>query len=134
MELVYSVPEVLAFVRQHMPFMAVEGMQAIGMKRGGRLTVGALYEGFTKHSVWMHVASVPGSHGFTRNFLRAAFAYPFVQLKLQAVRGYVAETNLAARRFDEKLGFRKEAVLRNAAPDGSDLIMYVMDRSECRYV
>jgi RimJ/RimL family protein N-acetyltransferase len=134
MELVYSVPTVLAFVRQHMPFQAVEGMQAIGMKRGGKMKVGVIYEGFTSHNVWMHVAAVPGARWATREFLRAAFAYPFVQLGVQKVRGYVEARNAAARRFDERLGFRPEAVLEGAAEDGGDVILYVMDRSECRYV
>lgn len=134
MELVYSVPTVLAFARQYMPFMAVEGMQAIGMKKDGQLRVGVIYEGFSNHNVWMHVAAVPGSRWATKEFLRAAFAYPFVQLGVRKVRGYVEASNAAARRLDEKLGFRPEAVLEGAAHDGGDVILYVMDRSECRYV
>jgi RimJ/RimL family protein N-acetyltransferase len=134
MPIVYDVPEVLAFIREHMPFHAVEGMQAIGLKKDGQLIAGVIYEGFTKHNIWMHVAAVPGKRWLNRDYLRACFRYPFAQLGVKKVRGYVAASNAAARKFDEHLGFRQEAVLQDAATDGGDLILYVMDRSECRYV
>jgi len=134
MALTFDVPEVLAFVREYMPFQAVEGMQAIGLKKDEQLIAGVLYEGFNGHNVWMHVAAVPGKRWLNREFLRACFAYPFVQLGVQKVRGYVEASNDDARRFDEHLGFRVEAVLEGAARNGGNVLLYVMDRSECRYV
>ena len=51
-----------------------------------------------------------------------------------AVCGYVLASNDRAIRFDESLGFHREATLRGVAPDGGDVFMYVMRRDECRFL
>jgi RimJ/RimL family protein N-acetyltransferase len=112
----------------------VAGMQALGLERDGELIAGVIYEGYNKHNVWMHVAAVPGKRWMTKEYLRAAFLYPFVQLGCSRVSGYVEAWNMDARKFDEHLGFRQEATLQGAASDGGDVILYVMRRSECKYV
>ena len=50
------------------------------------------------------------------------------------VTGLVHDNNHDARRFDEHLGFKQEGVLRKAAPDGDDMIVYGMLREECRWI
>jgi RimJ/RimL family protein N-acetyltransferase len=111
----------------------VAGMKGLGLERDGELVAGVLYEGFNHHNVWMHVAA-EGKHWLNRDFLRYCFYYPFVELGVSRVSGYVEASNLAARRFDEHLGFRQEAVLQGAASDGGDVILYVMRRDDCRYL
>lgn len=125
---------VFAFVRQFTPVNLVEGLQAIGLEKDGELVAGVLYEGFNGHNVWMHVGAMPGKRWMTKEYLKAAFLYPFVQLKCSRVSGYVEAWNMDARKFDEHLGFKKEAVLSGAASDGGDVILYVMRREDCRYV
>jgi RimJ/RimL family protein N-acetyltransferase len=56
------------------------------------------------------------------------------QLGVNRVSGYVNASNAAARRLDEHLGFKPEAVLTGAATDGGDVILYVMWRKDCKYV
>jgi NifB/MoaA-like Fe-S oxidoreductase len=41
---------------------------------------------------------------------------------------------MTAREFDENLGFQQEAVLKGAASDGGDVILYVMRKEDCKYV
>ena len=125
---------VLDFVRTLMPMNAVEGMQALGVERDGELVAGVLYEGFNDYNVWMHVAAVPGSRWLNRRLLRAFFSYPFDQMGVRRVSAYVNASNTVARRFDEHLGFKPEATLTGAAPDGGDVILYSMWRKDCRYV
>lgn len=132
--LVFDTATVFSYVRERMPMHAVEGMTAIGLERDGKLIAGVVYEGYNPHNIWMHVAAEPGGRWLTRQYLYACFAYPFVQLKVDKVRGYVNASNTDARRFDEHLGFRPEAVLSGAAPDGGDVILYVMEKKDCRYV
>lgn len=122
------------FVRKHTAVNLVSGVQALGLERDGELIAGVLYDGFNGVNVWMHVAGEPGRKWLTRSFLRAAFAYPFIQLGCTRVSGYVEAWNREARRFDEHIGFTKEAVLRGAASDGGDVILYVMRREDCKYV
>lgn len=109
-------------------------MRAIGLRAHGEIVAAVIYEGLNARNVWMHVAAVPGKRWLTRMFLRAAFKYPFVICKVARVSGYVDDTNLDARRFNEHLGFKEEARLRGAANDGGDVILYVMYREDCRYV
>jgi RimJ/RimL family protein N-acetyltransferase len=48
--------------------------------------------------------------------------------------GYVDASNTDARRFDEHVGFQEVARLKGAAPDGGDVILYVMWRQDCRFL
>jgi RimJ/RimL family protein N-acetyltransferase len=111
-----------------------DGMKAIGLRKGGDLVAGVLYEGFNGRNMWIHVAAQPGARWLVRDYLRACFEYPFSLCGVDRLTGYVNESNLAARRFDEHLGFREEARLKGAAPDGGDVILYVRWKKECRYV
>jgi len=112
----------------------IDGMAAIGLVKDGELVAGVIYEGFNGHNVWMHVGAVPGRSWLTRAYLSACFIYPFVQCGVGRVSGYVNASNLDARRFDEHLGFKEEARLKGAAPDGGDVIIYVMRKEDCRFL
>lgn len=131
--LVYELDPVLAFMREHQPLAACEGMQAIGFERDGHLVAGVAYEGFNGRNIWMHVAAEPGGKWLTRRYMHACFAYPFIQLGVDAVRGYVDESNERALKFDQHLGFKPEARLHGAARDGGDVLILVLRREECRY-
>lgn len=122
---------VLRLVQQHTPLAACANMTGIGLERRGELVAGVIYEGYNGRNIWMHVA-IPGC--ITRDFLRYAFHYPFIELGCRRVSGYVEASNARARRFDEHLGFQQEAILQGAASDGGDVILYRMTREDCRYV
>ena len=130
----YSTGEVFTFVNALTPLSVVAGMTAVGLEKNGALVAGVVYEGINRFNAWMHVAAKPGARWLTRRYLRACFGYPFITCGVERVRGYVSATNTAARKFDEHLGFEQEAVLRGAAADGSDVIIYVMPKARCRYV
>lgn len=124
---------VWAYVHEQVPVPVVAGMKGLGLERDGELIAGVLYEGYNRVNVWMHVATTPGKK-WTMEFLRYCFYYPFVELGCKRVSGSVEASNVAAIRFDEHLGFEREAVLRGAAADGGDVILYVMWRDKCRYL
>lgn len=125
---------VFAFCKERMPLSLVAGMKGLGLERDGELVAGVIYEGYNNYNVWMHVAAEPGAKWLNKEFLRYCFHYPFVELGCKRVSGYVEAHNAPARRFDEHLGFRQEAVLQGAASDGGDVILYVMRREDCRYL
>lgn len=125
---------VLPFVQAQVPLARSADMRAIGLERDGGLVAGVIYEGCSGHNIWGHVAAVPGARWLNRAYLTACFAYPFLQLGVQRITGYVEARNQRAREFDENLGFRQEATLRGAASDGGDVILYVMWRHECRFI
>lgn len=97
-----------------------------------KIIAGVLYEDYNGSNLFMHVAA-EGSRWLTREFLRAVFDYPFRQLGCHRVSGVVPVSNLAARRFDEALGFEHEATLKEAF-NGEDLLVYRMFRHQCRWL
>lgn len=107
--------------------------QAIGLEEDGELIAGVLFDNYNGASICMHVAAVPGKRWMTREFLWYCFYYPFMELKVKRVTGLVPESNLAARRFDEHLGFELEARLKDAAPDG-DVLVYRLFKADCRFL
>jgi RimJ/RimL family protein N-acetyltransferase len=88
----------------------------------------------TATSVMMHVASDESSHWMTPYYLSACFRYPFIQEGCTRITGLVRADNYHAQKFDEHLGFKREGQLRAACADGTDLIVYGMLKSECRFI
>lgn len=125
---------VYEFVRQFTPLAWTDNLKGIGLEKDGAMVAGVLYEGWNGHNVWMHVGATPGCRWMTKAYLHECFHYPFVTAGCTYVRGYVEASNTAARRFDEHIGFKPEAVLKGAASDGGDVILYVMHRDECRFL
>lgn len=131
----YEPTAVLPFMQNLIPgFSPPADVRVIGLRRGGELVAGVAYEGFNGQNMWIHVAAMPGARWLVRDYLRACFAYPFLVCGVRRLSGYVNESNAAARRFNEHLGFREEARLHGAAPDGGDVILMVMWKEECRHV
>lgn len=97
------------------------------------LVAGVLYEDFNGANLLMHVAAVPGREWLCREYLWFCFYYPFVQLGCKRVTGVVPSINQEARRFDEHLGFKLEATLKDAHPEG-DLLVYSMHKEDCRWL
>ena len=105
---------------------------AIGYEQDGDLIAGVVYNLYSGADIAMHVAGV-GANWLSRSYLRAAFRYPFVQLGCRRVSGFVPATNVAAQRFDEHIGFRREGYMRHSLPD-DDVIVYGMLREDCRWL
>lgn len=126
-------PEVVQWVatrtNEHGNFGAAVG---IGWARHGQLVAGVAYNEFNGVNMNAHIAA-EGKHWLTRKFLWAMFHYPFVQAGVQRLTGLVGEGNMAARRFDEHLGFDFETQLTGAHPTG-DLLVYVMWKRNCKWL
>lgn len=108
--------------------------QAIGLLRGGSLVGGVVFTSVVKGcSCEMSVAGLyPG--WVTREFIYAAFHYPFIQQDLIKVLGLVRSTNHTALAFDTKLGFRLETKVADVYGPGVDCIVMSMRREECRWL
>jgi RimJ/RimL family protein N-acetyltransferase len=68
----------------------------------------------------------------TPGVLRALFAYPFGQLKVQKLWTAAAHDNLRSIRFNEGIGMRREAVLRHHYGRGRHAVMMSMLDTEYR--
>lgn len=133
--LVYGQDErVRDWVAMHIGEPFGENDIAIGVEEAGELIAGVVYNMYSKASISMHVAAVPGKRWTTKEFMYAFFAYPFLQLNCNRVTGLVRTSNEQARRFDEHVGFIQEGVIRQAFEDGEDAILYGMLKSECKWI
>ncbi len=108
------------------------GDNAIGLEKNGELIAGVVFDNYLGRSICMHVAA-SGEWWLTREFLQAAFGYPFNQLGVHKIIGPVDSKNADARKFDEHLGFYLEATIKDANKLG-DLLLYTMTRQQCRWV
>lgn len=132
--LISNPARVYDFVSQYMPMAMVAGMKGVGLEKDGELIAGALYEGFNGQNVWAHLAGKPGKRWMNREFLWYGFHYPFNEMGVKRISGYVNASNTEARRLNEHFGYQEEARLKGAAPDGGDVILYVMWRENCRFL
>lgn len=105
---------------------------AIGRIKDGKIVAGVLYEDYNGANVVCHIAG-EGKNWLNRRFLSIIFDYPFNQLGVKRITGYVLAENEAAQRLDEHLGFEREFVMKDAHPKG-DVIGYVMTRGKCRWL
>ncbi|MFA5606801.1 MAG: GNAT family protein [Leucobacter sp.] len=105
----------------------------LGLVDDDRILAGAVYCDYSGTNVFVHLAG-EGRRWLNREFLYVGFQYPFEQMRVRRLTGWVEESNLDARRFDEHIGFREEARLKGAARDGGDVILYVMWKEDCRWL
>jgi RimJ/RimL family protein N-acetyltransferase len=108
--------------------------RTIGYERDGELCAVAVFDGFSSVDCNIHIASDGSRRWLTREFLTAAFSYPFIQCGLRRVTGLVPAKNADALRFDQHLGFRREGYHHKAASNGGDLISLGMLREHCRFI
>ena len=125
---------VMHFVASRIDASPFEKYAAIGLESDGDLIAGVVFERATGASLLMHVASDGSRHWMTPAYMGACFCYAFNQEKANLIVGLVRADNVDAQRFDEHLGFKKRGQLPQACTDGTDLIVYGMLKSECRYI
>lgn len=102
----------------------------VGRERNSELDGGIVFTDYTRTNLTMAIVlEAP----LTRPLLRAAFYYPFLQMKVRRVTALVDAKNLKSRTLCEKAGFRQEGVLRDGGVT-DDVIVFGMTRAECRWV
>ena len=107
---------------------------ALGVEVDARLAAVIVYNNYQKHTdVCMHVWAAPGSGWASRSMLKHLFGYPFLQLGTRRVTGIVRASDDTVRVFNERLGFKREGLLRQGHESGDDLLLTGMLREECRW-
>jgi hypothetical protein len=107
--------------------------RSIGVICDNGIVAGFVFHGFVGHEIQCSMASDhPG--WWSRDKLRFLFGYPFNQLGVRRITLTVARSNDKSLRLTRKLGFKVEGILRDGAPDGSDMVVLGMLKSECRWI
>jgi hypothetical protein len=110
--------------------------RAIMLFDDDELRMVAAFTDYNGISVGMHIASEGKMHRGedVRNFVRVCFRYVFEQLKVRRAMGLIASSNPDCVRLALRLGFKVEGRMREAADDGSDLVMMGMLKRECQHL
>lgn len=115
-------------------FMPSPDAKALGVVKGGDLVAGVIYERYNGIHMEVAITARTGSRWASRQALRHLFGYPFVQMGCVAISALVPMSNLASLNLATKLGFKPEAYVKFAAPDGSPMVVLKMFRDQCRWI
>ena len=127
--------QVARWVAERIPgYRIAPDVRALGVVRDGALIAATTYENFNGVHIEASIAAEPGSGWASRKVMRHLFGYPFVQLGVQAISLTVAANNLPSLNLVTKMGFKPEALIRLAAPDGGDIVVFKMWRDECKWI
>jgi RimJ/RimL family protein N-acetyltransferase len=107
-----------------------ERSRALGLLKNGELVAGVIYENWNQRSIFCHIA-ITGS--MTPAFLAAIFDYPFVVCEAEKIIVPVGQDNEQSIRLVQNMGFKEEARLKDARPDG-DLIFFTLNKTDCRFL
>lgn len=106
---------------------------AIGVIRRGVLVGGVVWHNYQKHDIELSAAFDTPAWCLPQT-LRDIFAYPFLYLGVVRITTITGRKNKPARRFDERVGFRLEGVIRKGLDGREDNCVYGMTREECRWI
>ena len=106
------------------------GSTAIGLECRGAIVAGVIYEQWNGRSIVAHMAA---NGRLTPAFVAAIFDYAYNVAGVGKVILPVASQNLRSGKFVRKLGFREEARIRDASPEG-DIILYTLTKQDCRFL
>lgn len=123
----------LGFLTSQVPLSVTPHYKGLCQCNGDEVVAAVVYDQCNGANIFAHIAAIPGRRWLTRHFLHEMFKYPFVTLGCRRVTCPINSTNEAALRFNEHLGFHREAVLRCAGKDEQDVLLHVMFREDCRY-
>lgn len=115
------------FVSQRLGLGLCPPFTCMGIERGGRIIAGVIVHCFEGASVHVTVAGT----GWTRGFLKAVGAYVYTQLG--CLRVTITTEREAVAQLAERLGGKREGVLRDQFGRGRDGIVIGILESEYRF-
>lgn len=110
-----------------------EDAQAIGVEHNGQLRAVAVIDTFSVRDCHLSVVSVPGPFWMSTSFARAVCAFIFLTASKPRCTCQIPDGNTAALVFAGRLGARHEGTLREAGPNGTDVLIYGMLKRDCRW-
>jgi RimJ/RimL family protein N-acetyltransferase len=109
-----------------------EGYNAFGVEQDGKLISGVVVHQINGANAFCHIAVDKPTKKLFELFTVIG-DYCFRQIGLKRLTGLVPSNEPEIIKFDVKLGFEIEAVLKDAAID-ADLVVLVMRADKCRWL
>ena len=111
---------------------APEGREVVGLVKGEEVLGGMVFEDYTGACMSVHMA-LAHEHVPVRKLLIACAQYAYNDMGVHKLLGLVRASNLPALKFDLRIGFKAEAIIKDVYPDG-DLVVLSMTRDDCKFV
>lgn len=111
----------------------MDRVRVLGILRGEAIAAVIMYSRMSPRSCEMTIATDGARDWATRSVLRAAFNYAFSLLALHRVTVVIHECNAASIDLCERLGFKREGVVRESFEDANGVVMGML-RRECRWI
>ena len=110
--------------------------EALGVIVDGEATGGVIYSGYDtcSKSINAWIRGTPGKPWLKRAVVRRMFEIPFIDMKCEAVRCGIKEGNKASEKLCRHLGFRKEGILRRGWDGRTNMLIFGMLKSECKWI
>lgn len=105
---------------------------AFGVEMNGELVAGVVIHQINGANAFCHIAIEKPCKAMYDLFF-VVCDYCFRQLGLNRITGMVPTDEPAVIKFDKKLGFEEEFVMKDAAP-GADMQVLVMRADNCRWL
>ena len=94
---------------------------------------GVIFSNFTTELIAIH-SGAWDDHWINRDMLFVTFDYPFNQLGVNRIFGYVPEDNFHAIRFNEKCGFTHVVRIEGMFEHNIACRLMKLERSDCRFL
>ncbi len=109
-----------------------EGFNAFGVESEGEIVAGVVIHNINSSNAYCHIAIDKPSKAVFELF-RVLADYSFRQLGLKRLTGVVPTDRPDIIKFDKKLGFEEEFVMKDAA-DNADMMFLVIWADKCRWL
>jgi len=105
------------------------------MLRGGEMVGAVIFHNYDARARNVEVAIAADTpRWLSRERLELIFDVAFNQIGVRRITARVDTSNTRSRKLAEGLGFQLEGLLRKAAVDGGDVLIYGLLREECRFL
>ena len=105
---------------------------AIGLVDGNDLIAGVAFTDYNGRSIGMHVAAGK-KNWLSKDFLWAAFFYPFIQVGVKKILFQMDSLNSDALAFNARLGGVVEHIIKDAGTKG-DMVISSMTKEQCKWL
>lgn len=106
---------------------------AMGVERDGEIIGGIVVNNYNGSNATGHIAFDRPCREMPA-LVAALFDYAFRQCGLRRFTAMIPESRRKAVNFVQKVGFELEFIMRAGAPDGEDMLVFVMWPEKCRWL
>lgn len=110
-----------------------EDIQFVGLYKGDCLRAVAAYNAWVGKTCCFHGA-IDDPTAIDRTYLQAIFEYPFDRAGVIYLLAPIGSSNKESKNFCVRSGFQESLRLPGAGLDDDDLVIYSMQRHDCKWL